>query len=107
MCINGTILRGTFGWDLTFNFGYNVNRVEKVQSPREIAEYYVSGGSPIEGKPLSYLYSYRWAGLSEKGEPQIYNAKGEIVGWKTKMNDVEALKYVGTLTWDHFYVYLP
>lgn len=98
MRINGMILHGTFGWDMTFNLGYNVNRVEKVQNPQEVAEYYISGGSPIEGKPLSYLYSYKWAGLSEKGEPQIYDASGEVVGWKKKMSDIQALKYVGTLT---------
>jgi len=96
--LNGHILEGDFVWDLTLNFGYNTSIVEKVQNPSNVATSYINGSTPIQGKPLDYLFSYRWAGLSDKGEPQVYDAKGNVVNWTTQMNDVNALKYVGSLT---------
>lgn len=85
--------------DVDLNFGFNKNRVSNVLMPSNTAVTYINGTSPIEGKPLSYMYSYRWAGLSEKGNPRVYNAKNEIVDWSaSEMTDKNALLYEGTLT---------
>jgi len=98
--INANIInRDGFLFDVVFNFGYNKNEVTKVYMPTNNAATYISGNNPIVNKPLSYMYSYKWAGLSAAGEPQVYNAKNEIVSWKSaEMTDVNALHYVGTLT---------
>ena len=97
--LNIKVIQTKFLFDVVFNFGYNKNKVEKVLMPTTTASSFITGSSPIEGKPLSYLYSYRWAGLSAIGEPQIFNANNEIVSWAAaEMSDVKGLHYVGTLT---------
>lgn len=96
--LNARILQGEVSLDADFNIGYNKNKVTNVLAPSNTAATYVTGSSPIEGLPLSYLYSYKWAGLSATGEPQIYDANGNIKSWSTaRLTDVNALAYVGTL----------
>ncbi len=96
--LNARILQGDIRLTADFTFGYNKNKVTNVLAPNNNASTYVAGISPISGIPLSYLYSYKWAGLSNKGEPQIYDANGNIQSWSaTRLTDVKALKYVGTL----------
>jgi hypothetical protein len=52
---------------------------------------------PRIGKPLNYLYSYKWAGLSAEGKPQIYNENNEIIDCSTAMQSVDGLQYHGSL----------
>ncbi|WP_158563279.1 SusC/RagA family TonB-linked outer membrane protein [Chitinophaga silvatica] len=85
--------------DITVNFGWNKNEVTAVNMPSNTANAYITGTSPVLGKPLSYLYSYQWAGLSSTGTPQVYDASGKVVKYSdAEMTDPKALKYVGTLT---------
>lgn len=96
--VNANILSGPVGLDIDLNLGYNKNKVTEVIAPNSTATIYVAGNEPIEGLPLSYLYSYKWAGLSDKGEPQIYDAEGEIHSWSApRLTDVDALAYAGTM----------
>lgn len=96
--LNAQILRGEVRLDADFNFGYNKNKVADVLAPNKTASVYIAGSSPIAGLPLNYMYSYKWAGLSALGEPQIYDAKGNIQSWSaTRITDINALKYVGIL----------
>lgn len=98
LSLTANILRGEVMLDAVLNFGYNKNQVTKVLMPTMTASTYITGSSPILDRPLSYLYSYRWAGLSSTGDPQVYNAKGEVVPFSaSEMTDVNAMKYVGTL----------
>lgn len=99
LSLDANILNGEVGLDMIFNIGYNKNEVTEVLMPSNTASTYITGTSPIKGKPLSYMFSYRWAGLSSKGDPQVYNAKDEIIGWSgSEMTDASALHYAGTLT---------
>lgn len=99
MSLSAKVIKRKVGLDIDVSFGYNNNKVINVLMPSITANTYITGSSPVEGKPLSYMYSYRWAGLSAKGEPQIYNAKGDIVSWASaEMTDVNGLTYAGTLT---------
>lgn len=97
--LNARILEGEVSLDADFNIGYNKNKVTEVLTPNTNAAAYVNAvNNPISGLPLSYLYSYKWAGLSDKGEPQIYDANGNIKSWSTaRLTDINALKYVGTM----------
>lgn len=96
--LNARILQGELRVNADFTFGYNKNRVTNVLAPSNTASTYAAGLSPVKGLPLSYLYSYQWAGLSDKGEPQIYDANGNVRSWSaTRITDVNALKYVGTM----------
>lgn len=48
----------------------------------------------MEGNSYNGIYAYKWAGLSETGEPQIYDKDGNIT--TTDYTDLEAIHYVGT-----------
>lgn len=96
--LNARILQGDIRLDADFNFGYNKNKVTNVLTPTVNAVTYIAGSSPVVGLPISYMYSYKWAGLSATGEPQIYDASGNIKSWSTaRLTDINALEYVGTL----------
>lgn len=97
--LNARILEGEVRLDADFNIGYNKNKVTDVLTPNTNASAYVNGGNnPITGRPISYLYSYKWAGLSKTGEPQIYDANGAIKSWSTaRLTDINAIRYVGTM----------
>lgn len=49
---------------------------------------------PRKGDSYNALYLYKWAGLSEEGEPQIYDKDGKVT--TTDYTDIEAIHYAGT-----------
>jgi TonB-linked SusC/RagA family outer membrane protein len=68
-----------FKWTTDFLFNYNTD---------EVTKYYNTGGavyaptwgssiSPLEGKPVYALLSYKWGGLNNQGQPQGY-VNGEL-----------------------------
>jgi hypothetical protein len=89
------IVRRDFDWSTAFNFAYNKSEVTDVFSPPVISNY-VSGTRPVfvEGKPAYALYSYRYAGLDEQGEPMVWDAEGNKTA--EMIDDVGALVYSGT-----------
>lgn len=93
--INVLVVDKAIKWNTGFNLSYNKNVVEKVDMPSKTIMAYLQG-SPMVGKPLNYMYSYRWAGLSSTGAPQIYNEKNEKIDFKSDLSDVAALVYEGT-----------
>ena len=82
--IDALVLDGEFTWETGINISYNKNEVTKVYNPNPTVWNYLYylPGKEILGRPLDHLYSYRWAGLSSEGEPQIYDDKGNIVSWE-------------------------
>ncbi|MDE5421960.1 SusC/RagA family TonB-linked outer membrane protein [Ancylomarina sp. DW003] len=95
--VNVKIVDKKVKWNTTLNFSYNKNRVEKVEMPDETVSSYMSATARV-GKPLNYMYSYKWAGLSNEGLPQIFNENGEVIDHETQLEDYKALKYEGTTT---------
>ena len=66
--------------------------------------FYSSGGGSgrmLEGYNMNNFWAYRWAGLDENGDSQIYNADGDIVK-STESVTNDDLVYVGTLTPKYF-----
>lgn len=55
----------------------------------------------LEGDALNTLYAYRYAGLTEDGNPSVYDADGNIVA-NQPVRDIDALVKVGKLdpTWN-------
>ena len=83
-----------FTWTSSLIFSYNKN---------EITENRISDGSPEINRVLGYntalkeytresLWSYKWAGLDDKGNPQTYDAAGN----KTLVPVFASLEYNGT-----------
>jgi TonB-linked SusC/RagA family outer membrane protein len=103
--VNVNWFRGNFKWNTLFNFGYNDNEVtdSRFEKSDYIAEL-LGGSRPIVGLPVDYLYAYRWAGLDNKGQSQIYTKDGEILSSGQQMNelDVDDLRYMGRSTPPYF-----
>lgn len=99
--LSGQVFNDRFKWNTTLNYSYNRNSVKTVDFPQKTVGSYIAS-VPQEGKPLDYLYSYRWAGLSSAGVPRVYDEKGEAVDFKTDMTSTMALIYQGTGTAPHY-----
>ncbi|QEC45588.1 SusC/RagA family TonB-linked outer membrane protein [Pseudobacter ginsenosidimutans] len=99
--LSGAVLNRELRWITTLNYSYNRNKVTKVDFPQKTVGSYLSVIAQKD-KPLDYLYSYRWAGLSDAGVPRVYNEKGEIIDFKTDLADPAALMYEGSSVPPHY-----
>lgn len=79
--INSTpVMTRDFRWNLVYNFAYNYNKVKDYNVSRKYATSYTTAkGILVEGYPADGLWGFRFAGLSDTGETQIYNAAGEVI----------------------------
>ena len=78
--ISAKILKGDgFNWTSIVNGAYNVNQVKDVINPR----YFGLNASYLTANRVGYalgsLWSYRWAGLDNQGNPQIYDPNNQKV----------------------------
>lgn len=104
LALNGVIVqKGDFRYDAKLTYSYNTNEV--ISSPYEMSPYFYSSGGGsgrmLEGYNMNNFWAYRWAGLDENGDSQIYNADGNIVK-STESVTNDDLVYVGTLTPKYF-----
>lgn len=99
--ISALIVNGAFTFTTTLNYSYNSNKVEKVDFPNQTVGAFTAGLTQA-GMPLNYISSYRWAGLSNTGAPQVYDEKNAIVDYTREMNNTAALVYQGTATPPHY-----
>ena len=65
---------GRFHWETQFLLSYAHDWVSRYKVKKTSIGAYVGGFmNPVVGKPVSALYSYRWAGLDpETGDPRAY-----------------------------------
>ena len=70
----------SFNWHTELNLSYNKNRIEKqeVEKAYTLATDMLSAAY-IQDYPVGALFSYRYAGLDERGFPQAYDKEGNIV----------------------------
>ncbi|WP_426329888.1 SusC/RagA family TonB-linked outer membrane protein [Pedobacter sp. R-06] len=96
--LNGELIRaGRFSWKSILNFGYTTNTVTDQRYVNNASN--IAGAlTTIEGMPLGSLYVYRWAGLDNKGQSQIYDRNNNIINNTTNLTTAftkEDLVYVG------------
>lgn len=86
-----------WNWNLRWVFSYNKNKITKNSTnDSEAILTRVTGTTRfVEGYPREAIWSYRWAGLDDKGEPQVYNSKGEKT-YDIATLSTEDLEYSGT-----------
>ena len=97
LTLRGDIInRGGFVWNMGYMLSYNKNKVTKinVEAPVYYLQLDYPESYPREGKPYNAVYAYKWAGLSAEGEPQIYDAEGNVT--TTDYTDLDAIHYAGT-----------
>lgn len=93
LSLTGTIFNGDFKWISSLNFGYNKGEVLKnLPDPY----FFRSMNTPVKGQPINAVAFYKWAGLTDTGLAQVYNAKGEKVAAGTNMEDLDALTFKNT-----------
>lgn len=84
-----------FRWSTNFNFSYNKNKITKLENTGTSMSSYVNNPNNRVDMPMGTLYSYRWAGLSDKGEPQAYKADGTTIVKSTAGLTVDDLVQTG------------
>ena len=95
MNVNADVVRHeNFNWNVDFVFGYNKNKITKNNMADGAPEINRPQGwiQFVEGYAREAIWSYRWAGLDENGDPQTYDAEGN----KTKEAVLESLECSGT-----------
>lgn len=96
--LSGDVVRlKDFDWNLRWVFSYNKNKISN-NKMAETTPYLnrVTGSTRfVEGYAREALWSYRWAGLDEKGEPMVYNKDGEKT-YDIATLDADDLEYSGT-----------
>jgi len=90
------ITRTNFNWNAGFLLGYNKNEVTKIKV--EAPVYYLQldypQAYPKKGNPFTGIYAYKWAGLNDQGEPQIYDIDGGKTS--TDYTNMDNIHYAGT-----------
>lgn len=86
-----------WNWNLRWVFSYNKNKVTKNKTnDGEVKLTRVTGLTNfVEGYAREAVWSYRWAGLDENGEPRIYKKDGTIVYGPDELT-AEDIEYSGT-----------
>lgn len=98
LTLHGDIInKKDFSWNATFLYAFNRNKVKSAKHTTTSASAQINMPSsyPTVGEPLYGIYAYRWAGLNENGDPQIYDENGDIVSVYGSDN-ASALYYSGT-----------
>ncbi|WP_164849946.1 SusC/RagA family TonB-linked outer membrane protein [Mucilaginibacter limnophilus] len=96
--LNSLNLNGNFRWQTTLIWNYNRDKVTRYSSTNTSGYNFITGGfgiNPIEGRPVSSVLSYKWAGLDpETGDPRGFvNGQpsrdyAEII-WNGQLSDLE------------------
>ena len=95
--LSGQIIRkADLVWTSTLLYAYNRNRVKHISLEPSAYDSRLTLplSYPTVGNPYNALYAYRYAGLSPEGEPQIYDADGNIT--TGQVQDADAIVYAGT-----------
>ncbi|WEK18413.1 MAG: SusC/RagA family TonB-linked outer membrane protein [Candidatus Pedobacter colombiensis] len=97
LALNVDLIRSNnFRWNMGPNISYNYNKVKTYNVVRNYASSYAgANGILVAGYPADGLWGYRFAGLSNLGETQIYNAANKVI----KPGDAVTadVAYLGTL----------
>lgn len=99
--LNSRNVSGKLNWNTSFLFSFTKDKVTKyLLKSASISDAVSASLNPVEGNPLYSLYSFKWAGLDPKGDPQIY-FNGERKNNYSEIyysNDLSNLHYSGSAT---------
>ncbi|WP_177230347.1 SusC/RagA family TonB-linked outer membrane protein [Chitinophaga sp. CF118] len=102
--ITGDIIRKkNWGWNANFNISYNTNKITDNRYP-DIIQQPGNVSLVIDGYPTDNLFVYRWAGLDNKGQSQIYYDGAKILTANMNGTDLKPSdkKYAGRKTPPYF-----
>jgi hypothetical protein len=90
------VKKANFSYTVTLNGAYNVNIAKSVPTPGFTATD-VYATAYRDGYSTSNLWAFKWAGLDNKGNPQIYNKEGKITAVLDSATVASSLTYAGVL----------
>ncbi|UYQ94146.1 SusC/RagA family TonB-linked outer membrane protein [Chitinophaga horti] len=96
LAVSGEVIRTRdWKWTPSFNIAHTSTNVSDDRFGTQFVTSPTYAGQ-ISGYPVDRMFAYRWAGLDDKGQAQIYNAKGEIISsLAPKPITFDDLVYVG------------
>jgi TonB-linked SusC/RagA family outer membrane protein len=84
-----------FQWTTNLIFSYNKNKITDIYVEPQVTDYVKSFETVfIQGYAAYSLFSYRWAGLNDKGEPMVYDENGEKTD--EMITSLDAIVHSGT-----------
>ncbi|KAF2516734.1 SusC/RagA family TonB-linked outer membrane protein [Flavobacterium foetidum] len=95
--LRGTMVKTpSFSWDAAILYAYNKNTVDyvNVKAPVYYLQLDYPQAYPRIGTSFNSIYGYQWAGLSNTGLPQVYDASGTAV--KYNPGQLDAIKDYGS-----------
>ncbi len=99
LSLNYNVLsRKDLRWNMSMNMSHNKNKIEKFDGGGESVSGWAGRGWEQEGYSSSKLFAFKWAGLSETGEAQVYDKDGNIVGVNDELATKDDLEYIGDAT---------
>ncbi|WP_188316153.1 SusC/RagA family TonB-linked outer membrane protein [Chitinophaga agrisoli] len=79
LSLTGDLVRAkNWTWTASYNISHSTSKVTDNRFPFSNLSPYVNS-MPIAGYPVDNLFLYRWAGLDNAGQSQIYDAQGKII----------------------------
>lgn len=100
--LSGDVIRSQdFAWNASFIYGHNKNKVTyvNVEAPIYILQLDYPEAYPRIGNPYNAIYAYQWAGLSDRGIPQVYDSEGNIT--TSNPSELDAIIYAGSTVPTH------
>lgn len=102
------IQRSAFAWKSQLTGSFNFNKVKDVLTAQptgvEALSPLISQVEYVAGKPIGALYAYNYAGLNEKGQPEIIDKNGNrrmvstsATGGNSEIT-IDDMQYMGTTT---------
>lgn len=89
------IAKKHFKWNTSFNLAYNKNKIVDIYVEPNITQY-VSTYNPafVQGYAAYSIFSYKWAGLNDMGEPSVYDENGKATD--KAISSIDAIVHSGT-----------
>ena len=81
-----------FRWTSDFIFSKARNEITSLEVASRAVDLVTGQGYAIEGYPVRSIFSYKFAGLSSEGLPQVYNENGEKTIGDVNFQETENLK---------------
>lgn len=97
--------RDSFKWLTQLTGSFNFNKVKDVLTPQPTGDAallpLISQVTYVANRPIGALYAYNYAGLNDKGQPEIYDSQGvrRMVSTGDGGNNevtIDDMKYMGT-----------
>lgn len=97
IALSGDVVRSNgLKWNLGIQYALNKNEVTyvNIEAPVYFLQLDYPNAFPRIGNPYNAIYAYKWAGLSDKGLPQIYDENGEKFSYSP--GTLKSIVYAGT-----------